>query len=114
MPRPRWQRRLSLILCALLGLLFIPATRASANPIDVGYAPAASGSGNYSMVVVTGKAAGDMGFTRWQLGGSASWNGVADCPSNAAPAVSLVNNGSYAFVLRKAFDGTLMLTQGDP
>jgi len=76
------------------------------------YAPAAAASGNKSVAVVTGLD-GHLSYTYWDLGGGATgWHTVADGLTDAAPAVSLVDN-DYAFLYEKsAIDGHIWLNQG--
>ena len=78
-------------------------------------ASALAAEGNRSVAVVTGTD-GRIFYTWWDLGGAG--NGWREVPggghTDAAPAVDLVANGTYMFILIKGLDGNLYLNQGTP
>ena len=78
-------------------------------------APAAASSGNRSVAVYT-RADGRMFYDWWDLGGGG--HGFREVPggglTDAAPAVTLVANGTYMFVLAKGLDNRLWVNQGTP
>jgi hypothetical protein len=80
-------------------------------------APAAASSGNRSVALITA-ADGTIYYDWWDLGGAV--HGFRQVPgdfhTDAAPAATLVNNGSYMFVLAKkpGANATVFLNQGTP
>jgi hypothetical protein len=108
----RWRRRLTVLIAVLLGLLLVPASPALAYYPTTAVAPGASSSANRTFTAVTDNRAGQILYNWWDLGGSGVWWVMpSGCATNAAPAVSLVNNGSYVFILAKGIGGGLCLNQ---
>jgi dehydratase len=76
------------------------------------YPPAAAASGNKSVVVVV-DGNGQLSYTWWDLGGGATgWHPVPGGLTDAAPAVSLVDNDYFFFYEKNPADGHIWLNQG--
>jgi hypothetical protein len=76
--------------------------------------PAMASASNRT-VIVAADPTGAMSYNWWDLGGAAQgWTALgADVTTDTAPAVALVDNGNYLFVLARGRDGALYLNQAN-
>ena len=108
-----WGRMAAVALVAAATVtVAIPAKPALAFFPTTSVGPGAGNSGNRSFVAVTDNLAGQILYNYWDLGGNGVWSTIPnDCPSSTSPAVSLVGNGSYVFVIVRSTSGGLCLNQ---
>jgi len=111
--------RLAMVVLLGAGVVGV-ASPASADATTTRLGPAASSAGNRTFEAITIRV-GLVAYQWWDGGDPNAFShiGIADGPAapnamltDASPAVSLVGNGSYVFLLAKRTDGLLMINQG--
>jgi hypothetical protein len=116
--RARGRRWLALSVTVVSALVLVPATPALAYYAVTDVAPAATSSGNRTMILATANPT-TPGYNWilhnvWDLGSSGVWQveDTESCATTVSPATALVSNGTYAFLMVRGPDGTVCLNQG--